>query len=198
MNHLEERSHDYIKITPERLNFFRDFSTLIAIAVSFVVIGNYKYDRIEKPDGSSDYTSSIDVWPNRIISYLGYAQLVTSISLLVGFCLNKINIIIKSNWRAKTHQGKVDLKNEIKYILDPLTPKYGELKASDLPLEAGRILLHTEGPFHKAFYDQNGKKNYGFLALEFEQKWIGLSFLMQDGGFIFILIYMAFSFQGLF
>jgi len=73
MEHLEERSHDYIKITPERLNFFRDFSTVIAVAVSFVVITFYKYERVEKPDGTSDYTSYIDPLPNQVISYLGYA-----------------------------------------------------------------------------------------------------------------------------
>ena len=60
------------------------------------------------------------------------------------------------------------LEKQIKYILNPLTPPYGELKAADLPLEAGRILLHTEGPYHKAFYDPDGNKNFGFLAIDFE------------------------------
>ena len=46
MEHLEERSHAFIKITPARLGFFRDFSTIIAIAVGFIVIGCYKYDRV--------------------------------------------------------------------------------------------------------------------------------------------------------
>mmetsp|Transcript_30706 Transcript_30706/g.47084 ORF Transcript_30706/g.47084 Transcript_30706/m.47084 type:complete len:119 (-) Transcript_30706:1184-1540(-) len=113
MEHLEERSHDYIKITPERLNFFRDVSTVIAFVVSFVVIGYYKYERVEKPDGSSDYTSFIEVLPNNIISNLGYGQLVTSVALLIGFCLNNVNIIVKSGWRAKTMENKIALKKEI-------------------------------------------------------------------------------------
>lgn len=57
MEHLEERSHDFIQITPDRLNFLKDVSTLIAIAISFIVIGCYKYDRIEMADGSSNYIS---------------------------------------------------------------------------------------------------------------------------------------------
>lgn len=59
MEHLEERSHDFIQITPDRLNFFRDFSTLIAICVSLILLSFYKYDRVEMADGSSNYTSMI-------------------------------------------------------------------------------------------------------------------------------------------
>jgi hypothetical protein len=72
MEHLEERSHDFIKITPDRLNFMRDISTLIAITISFIVIGFYRYDRIEMADGSSNYTSNIDPMANNMIVYLGY------------------------------------------------------------------------------------------------------------------------------
>ena len=71
MEHLEERSHAFIKITPARLGFFRDFSTIIAIAVGFIVIGCYKYDRVQTADGSSDYIPTIDAFPNLFILYLG-------------------------------------------------------------------------------------------------------------------------------
>jgi len=46
MEHLELRSHDFIKITPERLGFLRDFSTLLAVMISINVMGFYKYDKI--------------------------------------------------------------------------------------------------------------------------------------------------------
>jgi hypothetical protein len=46
MEHLELRSHDFINITPERLGYLRDFSTLIAVMISFIVIAFYKYDYI--------------------------------------------------------------------------------------------------------------------------------------------------------
>lgn len=134
MEHLEERSHAFIKITPARLGFFRDFSTIIAIAVGFIVIGCYKYDRVQTADGSSDYIPTIDAFPNMFILYLGYMQLCTSTFLLIGFCLNKINIIVRSGWRAKTAENKKLLVNDIKYVLKPLVPQYGELKAKDLPL----------------------------------------------------------------
>ena len=63
MEHLEYRSHALIKITPERLNFFRDFSTVIAITVSFIVIGTYRYEKIPQPDGSNNYEPFIPQLP---------------------------------------------------------------------------------------------------------------------------------------
>lgn len=134
MEHLEERSHDPIQITPERLGFFRDFSTIIAMCVGAIVVGFYKYDRLETADGSSDYMSTIDEFPNSFILYLGYGQLVTSVTLLVGFCLNRINIIVRSGWRSKTAENQNLLSNDIKFILTPLKPRFGELKAKELPL----------------------------------------------------------------
>jgi len=63
MEHLELRSHDFIKITPERLGFLRDFSTLIAVAISFICISYYKYAEVEQPDGSFDMMPLIDDRP---------------------------------------------------------------------------------------------------------------------------------------
>lgn len=141
MEHLEERSHDPIQITPERLGFFRDFSTIIAVGVGAIVVGFYKYDRLETADGSSDYMSTIDEFPNSFILYLGYGQLVTSTTLLVGFCLNRINIVVRSGWRSKTKENQSLMANDIKFILTPLQPRFGELKAKELPLQAARTLL---------------------------------------------------------
>lgn len=115
---------------------------------------------------------------------------------MIGFCLNKINIIVKSGWRIKIDENRQKLVADVKHILKPLEPPFGELRAKDLPLQAARVLLLTEGPDHHAFIE-NGHPNFGYVAVNFEQKWIGLSFLMQDGGFIFTLIYLAFSIQGL-
>jgi len=128
MEHLELRSHDFIKITPERLSILRDFSTLMAVMISIVCIYFYKYDFVEQEDGSFDYVSMIGEIPQQIMIYLGYCQIGTSVSLLLGFCINKINIILKSGWRQKITQNKVLLASDIKYILQPLQPPFGELR----------------------------------------------------------------------
>ena len=192
MQHLEARSRDVIKITPSRLSFFRNFSTLLSIGISMIVIFFYKYDKRRRPDGSYDYTSSIEEWPQNIMHYFGYAQLVTSFTLLVGTYLNKSDIIVRTGWRQKTKENKVLLANDVNHVLKPLEPTYGDLKVKDLPLQAARTLLLTEGPYHKAFLE-NGKTNYYYTAIDFESKWIGLSFLMQNGSFLFAVIYLAFS-----
>jgi len=73
--------------------------------------------------------------------------------LLIGFCLNRINIIVKSGWREKTELNKERLKDEVKYVLSKCEPPFGEIKAKDLPMQAARVLLLTEGPYHQAFID---------------------------------------------
>jgi hypothetical protein len=73
MEHLERCSHDVVEISPERLDFLRDLSTGMAVAISFIVIGFYRYDRIERADGSSDYRPTIAEGPRILIEYIGYA-----------------------------------------------------------------------------------------------------------------------------
>lgn len=101
MEHLERCSHDMIEISPSRLNFLRDMSTIIAVTISFIVIGFYRYDRIERADGSSDYRPTISEGPRMIIEYLGYVQLVTAFMLLFGYAYNNNTIIVKQGWRDK-------------------------------------------------------------------------------------------------
>ena len=48
------------------------------------------------------------------------------------------------------------MKSDVKYVLNPLKPPYGEFKAKELPADACRILLLTEGPYHSAFVDSDG------------------------------------------
>jgi len=78
------------------------------------------------------------------------------VSLLICFIFNRNNIIIRQGWRSKIEENKEKMKLDIKYQLQPLIPQFGELKAKDLPLNACRLLLMTEGPYHEAFIDENG------------------------------------------
>lgn len=43
MDHLEVMSHAYIEITPLRLNYLRDLSTLIAVLVSVAILSGYRF-----------------------------------------------------------------------------------------------------------------------------------------------------------
>lgn len=63
MTHLERRSHDFIRITPKKLAFFRNFSTLLSIGISLIVLFFYEYGYKERPDGKFDKTALIDELP---------------------------------------------------------------------------------------------------------------------------------------
>ena len=52
----------------------------------------------------------------------------------MGFALNKTNIIIKSGWRVKTQENLKYLSSDVKYILKPLEPPFGEIIAKELPI----------------------------------------------------------------
>lgn len=47
---------------------------------------------------------------------------MTSITLMVGFFLNKTNIVIRRGWRAKIEENRKLMKDDLKYILEPLEP----------------------------------------------------------------------------
>ena len=88
------------------------------------------------------------------------------------------------------------MKNEVNYILKPLNPTYGELKAKDLSVDACRILLFTEGPYHPAWIDEDGESKFYHFSLELEYKWKSVCFLFYDYEMVFLMLYCAFSVLG--
>jgi len=36
--------------------------------------------------------------------------------LLLGFCLNKINLVVKAGWRLRISQNQIGMENEIREI----------------------------------------------------------------------------------
>lgn len=51
-------------------------------------------------------------------------------------------------------------------------------------MNALRVLLLTEGPYHPA-WGAEGNRNYGYMAIVFEVNWISLSFLVANYDFVF-------------
>ena len=94
-------------MTPDRLNFLRDCSTLLAVGISILIIGFYKYDSIIYSDGSIDIGPTIAVTPGSVIVILGYIQLGTAAILLVGWIINKASLIIKAGWRSYIEENRI-------------------------------------------------------------------------------------------
>jgi len=107
MEHIEVLSHSSLQITPPRLNFLRDISTLIALAVSALVLAFYKYG-IEYDDaGNAKIGPTVDPNISLIIKILGYVQFCTAISLLIGQLITRAHLIIKSGWRQYNDENKL-------------------------------------------------------------------------------------------
>ena len=66
------------------------------------------------------------------------------------------------------------------------------------PIRAVRILLLTEGPYHPAFINDNGNRNFGYQEVKNEYNWINLGFIMDDANLNWILKLLALSVLGLF
>ena len=169
----------------------------MAITIAIIIISFYKYDRIERADGTSDFKAYIEPIPDELIVILGYAQLFTSFTLLIGYVFNKFKLIVRSGWRKKITENRIMMKKEVIYILNPLKPTYGELRAKDLPVNACRILLFTEGPYHSAWLDEDGESKFYHFSLELEYKWNSLCFLFYDYEMVFLMLYCGFSVLGM-
>lgn len=85
--------------------------------------------------------------------------------------------------------------DDITHILKKYEPTYGSIKAENLPMDALRVLLLTEGPYHPAWGGE-GKQNFRYTAIWIEYCWVSLSFLMGNGEFLFALVYLTLSVQG--
>ena len=72
MDHVEVLSRQQIQVTPDRLNFLRDCSTLLAVGISVIIVTFYKYDSIVYSDGSLDIGPTIAETPGFAIIVLGY------------------------------------------------------------------------------------------------------------------------------
>ena len=47
--------------------------------------------------------------------------------MLLGTYWNQSSIIIKTGWRQKIKENQATLFNDVKYVLEPLKPKFGEI-----------------------------------------------------------------------
>jgi hypothetical protein len=96
----------------------RDISTLIAVMVGCIILSQFKYMAVphEPADGSFDYRPYIDELPEDIIFGLGCVQAITALLLLVGFCVNKINLIVKAGWRQRVNKNQVEMVMEQKQL----------------------------------------------------------------------------------
>ena len=67
--------------------------------ISVIILVAYRYDTVYKSDGSIAIAPDLDDDLDLTIMLLGYLQLATSLTLLMGWIVNKANILVKAGWR---------------------------------------------------------------------------------------------------
>jgi len=90
-----------VKLPPELVTKVRDASTILAIMIAFIILSYYKYDFVITEDGSYDYLPYIPPMQKQWIETLGYIQLVSSLTLLLGFCVNNRSLVVQEGWRVR-------------------------------------------------------------------------------------------------
>lgn len=119
--------------------------------------------------------------------------------LVVGFCVNKINLIVRAGWRQRVTENQIEMLVEVKELGKLRSEALSELDVNQIGISTCRMILQVEGPYSSVFYDEfTRKRNFGHVSMLFEYYWISLSFLISNGEFIFTVMYFVFSMQGLF
>ena len=105
MDHLENMKKTKIKLTPETVTKVRDFSTILAVLIAMIILTYYKYELVPRDDGAYDYKPYIPPQQRQWIEYLGYMQAVSAVTILLGFCFNSRNLVIKDGWRRQVDKN---------------------------------------------------------------------------------------------
>lgn len=203
MVHIEELSHATIEITPSRLNFMRDFSTLLALAICTLMIVFYEYGVHYDDTGNAliGPTAPADVL--LVMQILGFTQFVIAIILLIGQLITRARLIIKSGWRAAVETNRIKYQNLLDLTKDSgAGDSYSTIKAKDLSLLDARMILLTQGPDADEFLidddETETKRDFGHFILKLEYIWTCLSFVIGNGSITFLIIYATLSLLGLF
>lgn len=72
MEHLDAMKYQYLKLPPRLVLSIRDFSTILSIAIAFVIIFQYKYTKVLRDDGAYDYRPYITPQYENIMKVFGY------------------------------------------------------------------------------------------------------------------------------
>lgn len=197
MDHLEEMTRRIIKLPPFIVFKIRDLSTILAVAIAFIIISNYKYEKVLQPDGAYDYMPYITPYNQFLIKIFGYIQLVSSSLLVLGFFINQKNLVIKEGWRKRVTANQMAYQGEVRSIQRMRESSMSNIKIQDIEVYQARQFLTIEGPYSSVFCDEDGKFYFYHNAVKFEYYWVSLSVLINNGAFIFSIQYLAFSLQGL-
>lgn len=119
MHHNDYLNRATIKITPERLMFLKDFSSVVGLIMNLTFLcfatRKWHYKILEVPD-----------WAIDTIEYLGYIQGSSSLILIFFFAINKKKLITNIMWRDmiaenNNRDGYEIMDNEERFDVDEMS-----------------------------------------------------------------------------
>ena len=113
MDHLEEMTRRLIKLPPVLVLKIRDLSTILAVAIAFVIVWQYRYAKVLRPDGAYLYQPYIPPYYDFVMSIFGYIQLFSASFLVIGFFINQKNLVIKEGWRKRNKLNQTTMLGEV-------------------------------------------------------------------------------------
>jgi inositol 1,4,5-triphosphate receptor type 3 len=212
-SHLAFLKKQIINISTTKLNFIRDFSTVLAFLINFFILWAYsigvKYSNRKFNVGYVDVTQG-DIPIEQIINVLGYIQFITSTTMLLMWVIIFGPVTLKKKWNNLCFEFRNSLTDEQKL---EFREKLNEDDEIDLSLkntqDVYQILLF-KGPEdllftkEKIIIDKNGNeikivyKDFGNLFTKLQYYWISIRFLFSEQTFMYMIFYICISFYGVF
>ncbi len=201
MDHIELLSRATIKITPALSDRIRLIGLINAVAICVLITAFYEYG-IGTDSDSSNFIQPVVIPEIKLtISVLGGIQIFIQVLLIICEIITRGTLIIKSKWREYVDEKRAQYINLVNAKKE--APGYSEfniIKATELSLLDARLVLLTSGPDAEEFIEdpETGKKNFGHLILKIEYLWTSLSFILGDGRFFFLLVFLGLALLGQF
>lgn len=182
MNHNDELNRATFKITPERLMFLKDFSSVIGFIMNLTFLSfatrKYHYKILEVPE-----------WVIDTIEYLGYVQGSSSLILIFFFGINKKKLITNIMWRDMISENEKKSGYELPENDDRLT-------VNQMSYEMTHMILMMKGPDANEFNLDENNINFGNWFTYSEYHLLNTYFFIQDGTFQYYVLYFAISLLG--
>lgn len=218
MEHLARLNRWWIRISAQKLTFFRDASTTIAFIINLLILFTYYRDYNTDPETGRNgmlQTSYYEIFGgdehsalkiSNIIKFFGILQIITASLMMIFWLVLRVPLLLRKRWRELVEKQKLTHIEENNFEDDDeeVTGTNNDshhneetiIDPSTLKTSATMQILLTKGPDCEIF-KKGRKRNFGNLWTKFVYYWTNLHFILGDGGFRYQAFYLIVSILGL-
>ena len=204
MEHFSKLSRWRPKLTSKRLTFLRNLSTVIALVINLIILFTY----VRVFDDSTDtgrngmlitaYMGKMNV--KSAIHVLGIIQIIILGLLTASWVMLRAPLHLRKKWRDLNSKQKFykkigESEDDLEKIIRRSENHLDDIR--DFDISTTRRLLLQYGPECSVFM-LNGKRCFGNPWTTFLYYWTNATFLLSDGAFRTLTLYLIISILGLF